>query len=150
MRKVVALALVALVSATAAVAQSNQFMDTLLASKQLDFGQASYLVLVASDNIGEDADAPRAFELLGSMGWAPEDATLETPVTLAQFSFMLMKAFGLRGGLMYRLFPGPRYAYRELRSVAVIQGRSDPGMAVDGSAAVRMLGRVFDVKGVSE
>lgn len=150
MRRPLFLAVFALLAALAAHAQSNVFMDSLLASDGISFGQASYLVLVASDNIGEDADEARAFELLDSLGWAPDGVAKDKPIALGEYSFILMKAFGLQGGLMYSLFPGPRYAYRELSAKVVIQGRSDPGMAVSGAQAVRMLGRVFDVKGVSQ
>ncbi|HQO67037.1 MAG TPA: hypothetical protein PLI66_09890, partial [Spirochaetales bacterium] len=74
----------------------------------------------------------------------------DVPILLKDYAYLLMSAFGLRGGLMYALFPGPRYAYRQLVSSFVIQGRSDPDMAVSGPVAVRMLGRVFDVKGIAE
>ena len=133
-----------------AFSQSNDFVDGLIESDSVSVGQAAYLVLVASDNLGDDADAERAFEMLGNFGWAPEGASADTPIRLKDYSYLLMSAFGLRGGLMYALFPGPRYAYRQLVSSFVIQGRSDPDMVVSGPAAIRMLGRVFDVKGIAE
>ena len=74
-------------------------------------------------------------------------AKIDDQVTLAEYSYILMRAFGMKGGVMYSLAPGPRYAYRELVSHQVIQGRSDPGDRVDGPMAVRMLGRVFDIMG---
>lgn len=133
-----------------AAGQSNEFVDGLLASDAVTVGQAAYLVLVASDNLGGDADEARAFELLDSFGWAPEGATVDSPMLMKDYSFLLMKAFGLKGGFMYGLFPSRRYAYRQLKSSLVIQGRSDPDMTVVGNIAIRMLGRVFDVKGISE
>jgi hypothetical protein len=137
-------------AAGGAFGQSNEFLDRLLASDSITVGQAAYLVLVASDNLGDDADEARAFELLENFGWAPKGAVADSPIKTKDYSFMLMKAFGLEGGLMYALFPGPRYAYRQLSSSLVIQGRSDPGMMVGGANAIRMLGRVFDVKGISQ
>ncbi|PKL24501.1 MAG: hypothetical protein CVV47_08635 [Spirochaetae bacterium HGW-Spirochaetae-3] len=133
-----------------AVAQSNEFVDGLLESDAVTVGQAAYLVLVASDNLGGDADEARAFELLDNFGWAPEGATVDTPILMKDYSFLLMNAFGLKGGFMYGFFPSPRYAYRQLKSSLVIQGRSDPDMTVVGNSAIRMLGRVFDIKGISE
>ncbi|HCM27500.1 MAG: hypothetical protein A2Z99_07820 [Treponema sp. GWB1_62_6] len=130
-------------------AQSNEFIDGLLETPAVTLGQVSYLVLVASDNLGEDADEARAFEQLESLGWAPSGGKAGDPVTLAAFSSVLMQAFGLKGGLMYSFFPNRRYAYRELASLQVIQGRSDPGDRVDGIMAVRMLGRIFDVTGAN-
>jgi len=140
--------IVGLFAATGLFAQSNEFVDNLLSNPAVSLGQVSYLVLVASDNLGEDADEVRAFELLGNLGWVPSGMELSDTVDLRTYAFMLMRAFGLKGGIMYRFFPGPRYAYRELASLQVIQGKSDPSDPVDGATAVRMLGRVFDVLGV--
>lgn len=150
MKRVCASLILASLCVVAAIGQSNDFVDGLIASDSVSVGQAAYLVLVASDNLGEDADAARAFELLGTFGWAPTGASADAPILLKDYAYLLMSAFGLRGGLMYALFPGPRYAYRQLVSSFVIQGRSDPDMAVSGPVAVRMLGRVFDVKGIAE
>lgn len=133
-----------------AFAQSNEFVDSLLESEEVTMGQAAYLVLVASDNLGEDADEARAFELLETFGWAPKGASAGASIRLKDYSYLLMRAFGLKGGLLYAVFPGPRYAYRQLAANLVIQGRSDPDMSLSGSMAVRMLGRVFDVKGIAQ
>jgi hypothetical protein len=148
MNRLSVLLIVGLCAATGLFAQSNEFVDNLLSNPSVSLGQVSYLVLVASDNLGEDADEVRAFELLGNLGWAPPGMEPSDPVNLRTYAFMLMRAFGLKGGYMYRLFPGPRYAYRELASLQVIQGKSDPLDPVEGATAVRMLGRVFDVLGV--
>jgi hypothetical protein len=137
-------------SAAGAAAQSNEFMDSLLASGAVTAGQASYLALVASDKLGEDADQARAFEKLQSLGWAPKAAKADDPIRLSSYAFILMRAFALKGGVMYSLFPGPRYAYRELSSRRLIQGRSDPAETVDGVAAVRILNRVLDAAGIKE
>lgn len=133
-----------------AYSQSNDFLDGLLETDNINYGQAAYLVLVASDNLGEDADVNRAFELLGSFGWTAETINLESNIRLKDYSYLLMRAFGLQGGLMYTIFPSPRYAYRQLVSSLVIQGRSDPGNFVSGEMAIRMLGRIFDVKGINQ
>jgi hypothetical protein len=139
-----------LFSISAAAAQSNAFVDGLLAKSSVSAGQVSYLVLVASDNLSEDADEQRAFDLMGNLGWAPKGASIDDPVDLSTYAYILMRAFGLKGGIMFHFQPGPRYAYRELASLQVIQGRSDPSSPVDGVMAVRMLGRVFDVRGVKQ
>jgi hypothetical protein len=55
-----------------------------------------------------------------------------------------MGAFSMKGGLFYALFPGPRYAYRELVHQRLIQERSDPALAVSGERLLRILGRVLD------
>jgi len=143
-----AFCMIGLFAVTGLFAQSNEFVDSLLSTPAVSVGQLSYLVLVASDNLSEDADEARAFELLENLGWASSGMKVSDSVNLRTYAYLLMRAFGLKGGYMYRLFPGPRYAYRELASLQVIQGKSDPLNLVDGITAVRMLGRVFDVLGV--
>lgn len=133
-----------------AFGQSNEFVDSLLDSKAITFGQVSYLVLVSSDNIGEDADVGRAFELLQNMGWAPGRAKVDTIVRLDEYALILSRAFGIKGSLMESLFPSPHYAYHSLTSLQVIQGKSDPAMDVSGVQAIQMLGRVFDVLGLNK
>lgn len=135
-------------TAVGAFSQTSEFVDELLADERTTYGQVSYLVLVASENLSEDSDVARAFEQLDALGWAPSGASAEKEVTLAAYASILMKAFGLKGGIMYSFLPGPRYAYREMVTRQVIQGRSDPFMSVSGSSAIRMLGRVFDIVGV--
>lgn len=146
------LAIVVIVSATAMAAfgQSNEFLDSLVQSKAVTFGQVSYLVLVSSDNIGEDTDVGRAFEFLQHVGWAPRRAKVDATIRLDEYALILSRAFDIRGSLMARLFPSPHYAYHSLASLEVIQGKSDPSMSVSGVQAIQMLGRVFDVLGLNK
>ncbi|MEI6385028.1 MAG: hypothetical protein WCQ50_00225 [Spirochaetota bacterium] len=130
-------------------AQSNEFLDGLLAKQSITVGQTAYLILVASDNLAEDADEARAFELLTNMGWAPAGAKINQPIELASYSYILMRAFNLKGGIMYTLFPSPRYAFRELSSMQVIQSVYDPASPVDGSMAIQILSMVFDTLGAN-
>jgi hypothetical protein len=136
-------------SAFALSAQSNEFVDKLLSEQSVTVGQAAYLVMVASDNLSEDADETRAFDLLDSLGWAPRNAAVTDPIRISQYAYMLMKAFDMKGSLMYTLFPSARYAYRSLVAVQVIQDFTNPNSYFDGSSAIQILGRVFDVKGIN-
>jgi hypothetical protein len=58
-----------------------------------------------------------------------------------------MVAFGLKGGLMYSLFPGPRYAYRELLYLKIIQGRADGGSAVSGERLLHIIAQALRYSG---
>jgi hypothetical protein len=136
--------------AVAGAAQSNEFIDALLGAESVTVGQASYLALVAADKLGESSDAQAAFAQAQELGWTPKNAAADDPIRYSAYSFLLARAFELKGGIMYSLFRSPRYAYRELVSRKLIQGRSDPQAKVDGAAAVRILGRVLDVEGRAE
>jgi hypothetical protein len=133
--------------AAAGAAQSNEFMDGLLEAKTVTVGQASYLVLGAAERIGGDSDAQAAFAKAEELGWTPKASAAEDPISYSSYAYLLMRAFELKGGIMYSLFHSPRYAYRELASRQMIQGRSDPKGKPDGQAALRVLSRVLDAEG---
>ena len=50
-----------------------------------------------------------------------------------------MKAFGEKGGLMYRLVPGPRYAVRELAYQGLVHGKVHSGRFPSGQEVVQLL-----------
>jgi hypothetical protein len=124
--------------------QTAQEMDTLLETQIITYGQAVRLTLAAAGN-WEDLSVEAAFAAAQSKGWISQDVGSMYPVKFDQAAFLLMKAFQLRGGLLYRLFPGPRYAYRELVYRGVFPGRPDPDMSFSGEEFINVLGRILDL-----
>ena len=148
-RKVVAVFLTALVAllwvgggSEALFAQSNAVIDDILANERMTYGHAVYILGVADGTIPERtsvADAHRQSQTGGLyFGYERED-----PVSLGEFSLMLMETFDVPGGLMYTVLPSPRYAARELAFRNVIQGDAYPRMAISGERAMRIIGRVL-------
>lgn len=126
-----------------APAQSNDVLDRILAEEQLTYASAAYLLLVATGKAPEETSSEQAVSLAEQEGFALEGFGPADRLSLGQYSFMLMRAFQLPGGIMYRIVPGPRYAVREMEYAGVIQGTAIPGMALSGNEAVRMLERVL-------
>ena len=88
-----------------------------------------------------------AFEWAMGRGWLPRKAAPDDPIKMGDLSFLLMKAFDLKGGLMYIIFPGPRYAFRAMVSRSFIQGTADPDMKPNGERFLQILGNVLDAAG---
>jgi hypothetical protein len=121
--------------------------EKLLAAGEITFAQAAYFTLASAlENPPEDPEA--AFSLAREKGWLPAGAGSGTALTLSGLSLLMMKTFNLEGGLMYRLFPGGRYAYREMINRGFIEGRSYPGMNVSGERFLRILGNVLAERGI--
>jgi hypothetical protein len=57
-----------------------------------------------------------------------------------------MRSFQIKGGAMYRAFPGPRYAYRELVFKNIVQMGSDPSWNVSGYRLLQILSRALEYK----
>jgi len=144
MRRTTAAFTLLLVFSLAAVsAQSNQVIDQVLAEQWATYGKAVYLVLVASGAIPEEASLQAAVEALEEAGGRMPIRDPDAPITLGAFSFLVMQSLGIPGGLFYTLFPGPRYAARELKYLGFYTGRFASGRYLTGEEALRILGNAL-------
>ncbi|GHV95708.1 hypothetical protein AGMMS50293_20280 [Spirochaetia bacterium] len=122
-------------------------MDEALASQALNYTQAAYFVLASAARIPINSDATAAFSYAADQRWLPSKAAADAPIRLGELSHLIMQAFALRGGFLYRLFTGPRYAYRELVYLRCILPPSDPAMRVSGEQFFHILGNVLSLVG---
>jgi len=99
---------------------------------------------VASSNI---TSAEASFQQALAKGWLKKGTTPGESITLGKLSFLVMKAFGMRGGLMYTIFPGTRYAFRTMVNRSYIQGAADPAMTVSGERFLHILGKALNAGG---
>lgn len=132
------------VATTVVCAQSNQHIDRLLKEEEATLGNLAYLVLTASGEIGEETSPDEAAETVFRQGWKFRVKDSDQPLRLGEYSYLIMKAFDLQGGLFYTLFPTPRYAVRELSFRGFITSRPAAYRTLSGEEAIRILGRVLE------
>ena len=125
-------------------------MEGLLSEEKATFGKAAYFVLVAAEVLPDTATPEEAAALLNGTGWKGMKKESDDFVKLGELSFLIMKIFKLKGGVMYSLLPGPRYATRELSYLRIFSGKPTPSRTVSGEEVLRILGRVLDYKGGGE
>ena len=130
-----------------ACAQSNTVLDTILAEKTATFGDAAYLVMTAVGKVQDGASPDAAAAAVLNEKWGIAHASAGSPVTLGTYSFMIMKALRIPGGVMYHLFPGPRYAGRELVYLGFVRGDTSPYRYLSGQEAVQLLGSALAYTG---
>jgi hypothetical protein len=123
-------------------------MDEILESEAITWAQAARFVLPAAGFAADNAST--AFEMANSRAWLPKNAEYSGAVDFGGLSFLLMKAFDIPGGLMYRFFPGARYAYRELVYRGVLHGQHDPARKVSGFWLITLVATAIQISGVEE
>ncbi len=128
-------------------AQSNKIMDRLLEQEEASYGLSAYMVLTAVGELPEDATAQDAVEAIQSRNWGIEPAKPDKAITLGEYSYLLMKALNMKGGIMYTIFPCPRYAARELVFLDYVVGNSAAGRVLSGNEVVRILGQALEQQG---
>ena len=129
-------------------AQTAADLETVLQAPAITCEQAAWFTLaVALDE--PPANPQAAFALALERGWLPAGARDTTPITCGGLAYLMMKAFDLTGGMMYRLTGNRRYAYREMKSRGYITGRVYSGLAVSGEQFLQILGNVTDDEGAA-
>jgi hypothetical protein len=120
-------------------AQSNERIDELLAQEPAQIGHTAYLVLTAAGAIDESATPAQAIAAAQEAGWLPAGVTVDDPTRFGDFSYLLTGSFGVAGGVMYRLVPGPRYAAREVVYRGWSRSQRSPAEIVSGDVVTRVL-----------
>lgn len=128
-------------------AQSNDLLDDLLAQDPAQLGITSYLILAASDHISSNDSPSIAFQKAQELNLIKKTDSEESKVRADTLSLMLMKALEIQGGIMYRVFPTPRFAYKHLVYLGYISDAAGPARIVAGDEVVRVLGYLLEYKG---
>ncbi len=123
-------------------AQSNQVIDALLLEGRATFQDSVYLILSVAGIIPEEATGEEAVEALKQTDWKIRIKEPDEPIRLGTYSLLLMKAFKIKGGIFYTLFPSPRYASRELGYKGYIKKGFKAGRYLTGRDAIKIMGRV--------
>jgi outer membrane protein OmpA-like peptidoglycan-associated protein len=125
-------------------AQTADEIGILLQTQAVSHQQAAALVLeAAKKNNSEALGQTAAFDFATRNRWLPGKADSSDAIKLHEASLLIMRAFDIKGGFLYSLFKNPHYAYREMVYQDVIQGRSDPRMAVSGELLLFLVNRVL-------
>jgi len=128
-------------------AQSNSNVDTHLGQVQAQADLAAYMALTAGGQVGEDSSPADAYAQAVGSTWLPASVSASDPIRIDAFCYLVMKSLGLQGGLMYRIFPGPRYAYREFVAKGIVIPSGGQNRNLPGDEVLRILRLAMDLKG---
>lgn len=120
-------------------AQSGGIIDEILAENEISAESAAYLILCVAGE--EPASRREAMERMRD-----RFARIGEKPTVGEYAFELQNELGLPRGFFSTLFPGPRYSFRDLKFLGIIQERVHPGDRLSGERALRILGRALEEK----
>ena len=131
-------------------AQNSEKMTEILKSEKASFEQASYLPALYANLISEDDSSAKAFEALKDNNYFSPSVTSDSNVTLAQLCQIYMKAFNMKGGLFYTLFPSARYAFKEFKANGILPPQADPSENVSGRDSIDIFNSCLSLTGGNE
>lgn len=149
MKRTLGIAVALFLTVAASFGQSAEKLDKILETEKATFGQAIYLIQTALNDDSDELDFDTAFNRFksGNENLIRDSVTAEDVIPIKTYAFLLMKSFNVKGGLMYRIYPCPRYAYRDLRYMAIIQDKNDPNAPMTGAEMLQIFGRIDTVEG---
>jgi len=133
-----------LMGASSLFAQSNIIIDELLAEEKATFGKTVYISLVAAGLIPEEKSVGESLQYLDTLGWKLKEKGTNDIIKLGEYSYLLMMAFDISGGIFYTLFPGPRYAVREFAYLGFVRRSPLAYRTLSGEEVIRILGKVLE------
>jgi len=139
------LAILFLLLPAIAFAQNAAELDAMLKAETVSASSAARFVLGAADllesGLSSQEAEKAAYDIASSNGWVMVSG--DESLTLKETAFLIMKAFKIKGGIMYSLFNNPRYAYREMIYRKLISGHMDGAMKVYGFRFLQILDKVI-------
>jgi hypothetical protein len=120
--------IVLLINGITGFGQSMDRVDTFLEATLAPFDQTIYIILATAELVSEDATTLQAIDQAQKLFprfQLPGD--LRSPISAQVASYVLMESFGISGGIMYQLFPGPWYAIREANHRGLFPGTRRAG-----------------------
>jgi hypothetical protein len=124
----------------------NAVIDSILGQKAISWENAAWLVGRATQLLDDNATPADAVEKAVSAGWGPVSRSPAATLDLKSYSYALVKALALPHGLMFQIFPDPRYALRELVFRKIVPVTLPPDKQVSGEEAMRYLQAAQDWK----
>ena len=95
-------------------AQTAAELERILDLPAVSYHDAAWVILLSAGAVPPQTSADDAYDFAADNKWLPKKAAADAPVTLGGVSLLIMQSLNLKGGLMFSLFPNPRYGYREL------------------------------------
>jgi hypothetical protein len=133
-------------------AQTAGELDRLLELKELDWGDVCLFTLAEAGVLPPAATQgavarSAAFDEAQSRLWLAGKPAEGDKAKLGAVSLLVMRAFGLKGGIMYSITHSPRYAYREVKYLDILRGSTDAASPVSGELLLQMLDKAIVLSG---
>ena len=146
MKRLVCLLSLSCLALLAATAQSNATIDQVLTESRISFTHAAWLALSAGQVIPDTAEPSDAVEAVKKLGITVPANPDASPVSLGDYSFLIMKSLGLQGGVIYSIIPSGHYALRELVYRKALSSPVWENETLSGEEAMRILLKALDAK----
>ncbi len=136
-------ALSLLICVPALPAQSARMLEDIVQQERIKLGDAIFLIRLLANEISPNDDPVAIFAATDTQRWNLGNKSYDSEVLQGELAYMLMDVLDIPSGFMYAIFPGPRYAMRDLLYLGAINSDSDIYLILSGSDGLNMINSVI-------
>ena len=137
--------IVFLLVAAITYSQSNEEIDLFMGKEKADIGTASAFVLAAA-GIELQGNSDSAIEYINKNKWFKNEVKESDSLRIDYASYIIMKAFNQKGGIMYKFVSGPRYALKEMKYLKMVDQKTYPAKIISGEDFMILLSEYLSWK----
>lgn len=141
-RKAMVWAVMLMIATMAVHSLDNRVIDALLEEDVADVERTIYLAMLGGEDSSSNVSVEQTVQDFQELGFKTR-LNLDDPVTVRHFAHIVMQTMEIPGGVMYRIFGSPRYAFRDMVSYGILPQTLSPADELSGEAVVALLGNVL-------
>ena len=145
MKKTIIFTFILLFFSFSLFAQNADLVTKIIETDKVSFAQVAYFsatYLGFLPDIATEQEAVNAISLRG-ISSIPENPYKQ--ITYQKFAQICMNTWIKKGGLMYSITKSPRYAFREMQSLGLIDYKKYPNQSLSGKEALNIMSKCITI-----
>ncbi len=145
MRKIIIFSILSIFFTFSLYSQSADSVTKIIETQEVDFAQVSYFVATYLELLPDSATEQQAMNVvsLAKISDIPENPYKSIPYK--KFAQICMNTWIKKGGLLYSITKSPRYAFKEMQSLGLIDIQKYPNQHLSGKDALNIMTRCIEI-----
>ena len=145
MKKAVFFTIIFLFCVTSIFAQKADAVTTMIETEKVTFSQVAYFAATYLEFLPDIASEQEAMNAISLRGISSIPDKPYEQLSYQKFAQICMNTWIKKGGLMYSITKSPRYAFREMQSLGLINYQKYPNQSLSGKEALNIITKCIEI-----
>lgn len=128
-----------------AFSQKAESVSAMIESTEVTFSQVAYFAATYLEILPDIATEQEAMNALNLRGICSIPENPYKQLKCKEFAQICMNTWIRKGGIMYSITKSPRYAFREMQSLGLIDYNKYPNQSLSGKEALSIMSKCIDI-----
>ncbi len=145
MKKTIIFTFIALIFSFSISAQNADLVTKIIETEKVSFSQIAYFSATYLEYLPDIATEQEAVNAISLRGICTIPENPYKPITYQKFAQICMNTWIKKGGLMYSITKSPRYAFREMQSIGLVDYAKYPNQSLTGKEALNIMSKCIKI-----